>query len=65
MLAPQLEALIEEHPQAKLRMIDIDEAWGAEIARRYGVRAIPHLLLFENGQQTMAGRDNVLDTLRQ
>jgi len=57
MLAPQLEALIAKHPTAKLRMIDVDGAYGGELARQHGVRGIPHLVLFENGQQIYTARD--------
>ena len=64
MLAPQLEALVKEHPTAKLRMIDIDD-WSSDVARQHRIDKIPHLVLFENGRPTISGRDAVLDALRQ
>lgn len=64
MLAPQLEALVNEHPDAKLRIIRADEPWGSQVAAVHGVRRIPHLLLFRNGRLELTGKDEVLDALR-
>jgi thioredoxin 1 len=49
MIAPVLDELADEYDgRAKVGKVNIDEQQG--LAAEYGVRAIPTLLLFNNGQ---------------
>ena len=49
MIAPVLDELAEEHAgQVKIGKVNIDQQ--QELAAQYGVRAIPTLLLFHQGQ---------------
>jgi thioredoxin 1 len=49
MIAPVLDELAEEHAgQVKIGKVNIDQQQG--LAAEYGVRAIPTLLLFHQGQ---------------
>jgi thioredoxin 1 len=47
-LAPTLDALAAEVPQAKIVKINIDES--PNLAVRYGVKSVPSLLAFKNGE---------------
>lgn len=47
-LHPVLEKLAAENPNISFFSIDIDD--NPEIAQKYGIRSIPTLLLFKNGQ---------------
>ena len=49
MLSPLLEQLAEEKPELKILKIDVDEV--GPLAARYGIQAIPTLMLFKNGQR--------------
>ena len=56
MLGPIVEKLADKFDgRAKVTKVDVDSA--AEVARRYGIRSIPSVLLFVNGevQDTMIG----------
>ncbi len=44
-------------------MIDIDK-WGSPVAEQYGIRSIPHLVLYEDGKQTTSGLNAVLGVLQ-
>jgi thioredoxin 1 len=46
-LAPTLDALAAETPQAKIVKINIDES--PNLAARYGIKSVPSLLVFKNG----------------
>ena len=59
-LAPTVEALARSHDDTVLRVIDIG-SWESPVAKRYGIRAIPHLVLFEDGEPVTTGTRNVLD----
>jgi thioredoxin 1 len=51
MIAPMLDELAEEYDgKVKIGKVNIDNEQG--LAAEYGVRAIPTLLLFQNGQVT-------------
>ena len=58
MLSPLLEEIAEENPNINIVKIDVDEV--GELAARYGVQAIPTLMLFKNGQriETRLGYQN-------
>jgi thioredoxin 1 len=49
-LAPTLEELAGESPQARVVKIDIDAS--PDLAARYGVKSVPSLMVFRNGQIT-------------
>ena len=48
MLSPVLEEVSEESKDLLVLKIDVDEV--GELAARYGIQAIPTLMLFKNGQ---------------
>jgi thioredoxin 1 len=48
MIAPALEELSNEMPGVTIAKVNIDE--NPELAARYGVRSIPTLLMFKDGQ---------------
>ena len=58
MLSPLLEELANEKPDLLILKIDVDEV--GQLAARYGVQAIPTLMLFKEGQlvQTKLGYQN-------
>ena len=58
MLSPVLEEAAEENPNVSILKIDVDEV--GELAARYGIQAIPTLMLFKNGQrvETRMGYQN-------
>jgi thioredoxin 1 len=47
-LAPVLQQIAREMPSAKVVKVNVDDA--PDLAMRYGVSAIPTLLVFKNGQ---------------
>ena len=49
MLSPLLEQLAEEKPELKILKIDVDEV--GPLAARYGIQAIPTLMLFKGGER--------------
>ncbi len=55
MMAPQISKLSEEHPEIKVCKLDVDQA--QDIAAKYGIQAIPTLILFKDGEakQTSVG----------
>ena len=58
MLSPVLEEVANENPNISILKIDVDEV--GELAARYGIQAIPTLMLFKNGQriETRMGYQN-------
>ena len=58
MLSPLLEELANEKPDLLILKIDVDEV--GQLAARYGIQAIPTLMLFKEGQlvQTKLGYQN-------
>ena len=49
MLSPVLEEVANENPSLSVLKIDVDEV--GELAARFGIQAIPTLILFKNGTQ--------------
>jgi thioredoxin 1 len=47
-LAPRLEELAEQFPEVKIVKVDVDA--NQELARSFGIRSIPTLLFFEDGE---------------
>ena len=58
MLSPVLEEVSEENPELTVLKIDVDEV--GQLAARYGIQAIPTLMLFRDGQrvETRMGYQN-------
>ena len=58
MLSPVLEEIANENPNISVLKIDVDEV--GELAARYGIQAIPTLMLFKDGQrvETRMGYQN-------
>ena len=48
MLSPTVEAIAEEEKEVKVGKLNVDE--NSDIAAEYGVRSIPTLLIFRNGE---------------
>lgn len=49
MIAPSLEEISEENPNVEIVKVNIDE--NPDLAAQFGVRSIPTLMLFKDGQQ--------------
>ena len=49
MLSPVLEEVANENPNILILKIDVDEV--GELAARFGIQAIPTLMLFKDGQR--------------
>lgn len=47
-LSPTVEAIAEEEEEVKVGKLNVDE--NSDIAAEYGVRSIPTLLIFKNGE---------------
>jgi thioredoxin 1 len=45
---PTLEAFAQERPDARIVKINVDRS--GPLAARYGIRSIPHLIVFKNGK---------------
>ena len=58
MLSPVLEEVASESPNIKVLKIDVDEV--GQLAARFGIQAIPTLMLFKEGQriETRMGYQN-------
>lgn len=50
-LAPVVERVAVES-EGRLKVVTVDTDASPEVARRYGVRAVPTLLVFRGGQKT-------------
>lgn len=48
MLAPSIDKLASEHPEAKVVKVDVDQE--ASLAMQFSVQSIPTLIVFKNGQ---------------
>ena len=48
MISPILEKFSSIHPEIKVIKVDVDDF--SEIAENYGIRSIPTLIYFENGE---------------
>jgi thioredoxin-like negative regulator of GroEL len=57
-----LEAYARRHPAVTLRKINIAR-WGSPVAEQYGIRSIPHLLLYKDGALVASGTDEVMGRL--
>ena len=48
MIAPHLEAIVQEHPEVTVGKIDVDSEM--ELAVRFGIVSIPTLIVMEGGE---------------
>ncbi len=67
MLAPTLEAVARETPNAKVVKVNVDHS--PDLAMQYGIRSIPSIMVFKNGQITsqhvgLAGKADLLAMLQ-
>ena len=65
-VAPSVEKLADEHPEAKVLKVDVDQ--DPSLAGKYGIQSIPHLILFKDGQAVdqisgFVGKDVILEKL--
>jgi thioredoxin 1 len=51
MLAPNIEAVEQEKPNLKVLKVNVDEF--EEIARKFGISAIPTVYIFANGEEVV------------
>ena len=49
MLSPLVEALVDEYP-GRLDVVKLNVDQASQVAQKYGIRSIPTLILFKNGQ---------------
>ena len=61
-IAPIVEAAVRDRDDAILRVIDIG-SWESPVAQRYGIRAVPHLVLYDGGELALTGTEQVLEYL--
>ena len=67
-LAPTLDRIARETPNAKVVKVNIDDS--PQVAKRYGVRSIPTVMVFKNGTAVarhtgLADESSLLDMLAQ
>jgi thiol-disulfide isomerase/thioredoxin len=62
-LAPRVEEAVRAAGDATLRVVDI-RSWESGVAQQHGIRATPHLVLYEDGKHTASGIDAVLRAFR-
>ena len=48
MMAPAVEEIAREHPEIKVRKVNVDEE--PSLAQQFQITAIPALILFQNGK---------------
>ncbi len=58
-----MEAYVRKSPGVSLRRINIG-SWSSEVATQYGIRSIPHLVLFDDGRKKAEGTREVLGYLK-
>lgn len=66
MLSPVLEETAHEMPNVTFVKVDVDQEPG--LAGRYGIQAIPHLIIFKDGKAVdqitgFVGKDVIVDKL--
>ena len=44
-----MEALTRQNPKVKLRIVDIG-SWGSPVASQYGIRLLPTVWLYQDGE---------------
>lgn len=59
-----MEALANQHPQVKLRRVDIGQ-WSSPVAKQYGIDRLPTLWLYEDGELYSKDKDDIAARLQQ
>ena len=59
-----MEAFVKKNDAYALRKIDINR-WESPVAKQYGIQALPHLILYEDGKRIAEGRRNVIEALNE
>ena len=67
MIAPEVQQIVDEHPEIKVCKINVDEE--GELSIKHGVMSIPTLMIFKNGEaaQTAVGyrkKDEIEELLK-
>ena len=57
-----MEALARQHAEVKLRIVDVG-AWDSEVAQQHGIRSLPTIWLYEDGELSTKDRRDVLARL--
>jgi hypothetical protein len=57
-----LEALVNKTDGVSLRRVDI-VSWDSAVARKYKIRSIPHLMLFDRGKLIAEGGPELLSQI--
>ncbi len=68
MLAPILDKVASDMPQVKFGKVDVDQSM--DLARRFGIRSIPDVLIFKDGAQVdhmlgLRDEDEIVETISQ
>ena len=68
MLAPILDKVAGDMPQVKFGKVDVDRAM--DLARRFGIRSIPDVLIFKDGVQVdhmlgLRDEEEIVETISQ
>ena len=57
-----MEALARKHPDVKLRIVDV-VSWDSDAAEQHGIRSLPTIWLYEDGELLSKDRGAVLAKL--
>ncbi len=57
-----MEATIRSRTDLRLRIVDIG-AWGSDVAKQYGIRSLPQVWLYEDGEFVSNDLDQVLQRI--
>ena len=66
MLAPIIDKIAEDMPQVKFGKVDVDQAM--DLAKRFGIRSIPTVIIFKDGVQVelfrgLQNEDFIIETI--
>lgn len=57
-----MEALARQHAEVKLRIVDV-VSWNSDVAQQHGIRSLPTIWLYEDGELSTKDRGAVLARL--
>ena len=68
MLAPIMDKISAEMPQVKFGKVDVDQAM--DLAKSFGIRSIPTVIIFKDGQQVdlfrgLRDEEEIVETISQ